>query len=142
MDIGIQLPTIGFGSDASFVLEIAQAVDRLGYHSVWTSDHVALSADRSSVYPYQESTTELFMTAGLDWLDPIAVMGFVAGCTTRVRIGVGALVVPYRNPVVLANMLASLDVLSNGRIILGAGVGWMDEEFPVGVPRQERGART
>jgi len=50
--------------------------------------------------------------------------------------------VPYRNPVVLANMLASLDVLSNGRILLGAGVGWMDEEFPVGVPRQERGART
>jgi probable F420-dependent oxidoreductase len=70
-------------------------------------------------------------------------MGVVAGATERVRIGTSVLVLPYRNPLVLANEVATLDRLSEGRIILGIGAGWMDEEFEaLGIPREERGART
>jgi probable F420-dependent oxidoreductase len=70
-------------------------------------------------------------------------MGFVAGITDRIAVGTHVLALPYRNPVILAGELAALDQLSTGRVILGAGIGWMDEEFAaVGVPRRERAART
>lgn len=143
MDVGISLPTVGPAPDREFVLDVARAAERLGFHSVWVTDHVILPADRASTYPYPESTTETLFTPGLQWLDPVAAMGVVAGATERVRIGTSVLVLPYRNPVVLANEVATLDRLSEGRIILGIGVGWMDEEFEVlGVPKEERGART
>ena len=80
---------------------------------------------------------------GVAWLEPLTVMGLVAGVTEKIKVGTHVLALPYRNPVILASELATLDQLSLGRIILGAGLGWMDEEFAiVGVPRRERGART
>ncbi len=143
MDIGISLPTVGPAGEREFVLDVARAAERLGFHSVWTTDHIAFPKVRTTEYPYQESTTELAFSPGMDWLDPIAVMGVVAGATERITIGTSVLVVPYRHPVVLAQELASLDRLSEGRIVLGVGSGWMDEEFAaVGVPKRERGART
>lgn len=143
MDIGISLPSVGPAADREFVLEIARAADDLGYHSVWVSDHIILPKDRKSTYPYPESTTEVAFSPGILWLDPVAVMGVVAGATERVVIGTNVLVLPYRSPLVLANEVATLDLLSEGRIILGVGVGWMDEEFAaLGIPRSERGART
>jgi len=143
VDIGISLPTVGPAGEREFVLDVARAAERLGFHSVWTTDHIAFPKVRTTEYPYQESTTELAFSPGMDWLDPIAVMGVVAGATERITIGTSVLVVPYRHPVVLAQELASLDRLSEGRIVLGVGSGWMDEEFAaVGVPKRERGART
>ncbi len=143
MDIGISLPTVGPAGEREFVLDVARAAERLGFHSVWTTDHIAFPKVRTTEYPYQESTTELAFSPGMDWLDPIAVMGVVAGATERITIGTSVLVVPYRHPVVLAQELASLDRLSEGRIVLGVGSGWMDQEFAaVGVPKRERGART
>lgn len=143
MDLGIALPTVSLGADRELVTDAARAADRLGFHSVWVADHILLPKDRKSVYPYPESTTEIAFTPGVMWLDPVASMGFVAGVTERVKIGTSVLVLPYRSPLVLANEVASLDVLSEGRIVLGVGVGWMDEEFAsLGVPKTERAART
>jgi probable F420-dependent oxidoreductase len=83
------------------------------------------------------------MEPGMQWIDPLSTLSLVAGVTDRVKLGTSVLVVPYRNPVVLANFCATLDVLSDGRLILGVGTGWMREEFEaLGVPPSERGART
>jgi probable F420-dependent oxidoreductase len=143
MDLGITLPSVGLAPDREFVLDVARAAERLGFHSVWTTDHVAIPEDRRSTYPYQRSTTELAFTPGIQWLDPVGVMGVVAGATERLVVGSSVLVLPYRDPLVLANEMATLDRLSEGRTILGVGVGWMDEEFEaLRVPRSERGART
>jgi probable F420-dependent oxidoreductase len=143
MDIGISLPTVGPAGRRKYVLQVAEAADRLGFHSVWISSHVALPAERHSTCLYPRATTSDAYNWGVAWLDPIAVMGVVAGATENIRIGTHVLALPYRNPVILAGELAALDQLSEGRIELGAGIGWMDEEFAaVGVPRTQRGART
>src|SRR5438552_9794349 len=143
MHVGVSLPTVGPIGEREFLLDIARAADAAGLHSVWATDHVILPKDRRSEYPYKRSTTEVLFSPGVAWLDPVAVMGIVAGATERVAIGTSVLVLPYRSPIVLANELATLDRLSDGRIILGIGAGWMTEEFDgLGVPSGERGART
>lgn len=143
MDVGVSLPTVGPIGEREFVLGIARAADRAGLHSVWGTDHVVFPKVRKTPYPYQRSTTEVLFSPGVDWLDPIATLGVVAGATEHVAIGTAVLVLPYRSPVVLANELSTLDRLSEGRIILGIGAGWMNEEFvAVGVPPEERGPRT
>ncbi|MEV5974973.1 LLM class F420-dependent oxidoreductase [Streptomyces sp. NPDC051921] len=143
MKLGIALPTVGPPGRRRYVLEVATAADRMGFDSVWVSSHVALPRQRESTCLYPRAKTADAYNWGVAWLEPIAVMGLVAGVTERVRIGTHVLALPYRNPVILASELASLDQLSLGRIVLGAGIGWMDEEFrTVGVPRKQRGART
>lgn len=143
MNLGVSLPTVGPIAEREFVLETARAADRLGFHSVWVTDHVVIPKDRKSEYPYKRSTTEIFFTPGITWLDPVSTMGVVAGATERVLIGSGILVLPYRNPVVLANEMSTLDRLSEGRMILGIGAGWLAEEFDaLGVPPEDRGPRT
>lgn len=143
MQIGISLPNVGGSAEKGRLIEVAELAEQFGFHSVWTSDHVALPLDRRSVYPYPQSTTEAAFTPGVQWLDSIAVMGLVTGVTSRVGIGTSVLVLPYRNPVILANEVASLDALSDGRILLGVGAGWMDEEFTaIGISKAERGKRT
>jgi probable F420-dependent oxidoreductase len=143
MDVGVSLPTVGPIGEREFLLDIARAADRAGIHSVWGTDHVIFPKVRTTPYPYQRSTTEILFSEGVDWLDPVATLGVVAGATENVHIGTAILVLPYRNPVVLANELASIDRLSEGRIILGIGAGWMNEEFEgIGVPPKERGPRT
>src|SRR5919106_230567 len=143
MNIGVSLPTVGPIAEREFLLEIARAADRLGFHSLWATDHVVIPKDRKSEYPYKRSTTEMLFTPGITWLDPVATMGVVAGATENVLIGTAILVLPYRNPVVLANEIATLDRLSEGRIILGIGAGWLAEEFrAIGVRPEERGPRT
>ncbi len=143
MDLGISLPTVGPAGRRRYLVDVAQAADRLGFHSLWISSHVALPAQRHSTCLYPRATTSDAYNWGVAWLDPIAVMGLVAGVTERIRFGTHVLALPYRNPVILAGELAALDQLSLGRAALGVGIGWMDEEFEtVGVPRRERGART
>jgi probable F420-dependent oxidoreductase len=143
MRIGVNLPTVGLDHDRSFLIPVAEAAERLGFDSLWATDHVVMSYARESEYPYKHSKTEIAMEPGMQWIDPLSTLSFVAGVTERVKLGTSVLVVPYRNPVVLANFCATLDVLSDGRLILGVGTGWMREEFEaLGVPPGERGART
>ena len=92
------------------------------------SDHIILPRQVASFYPYAENGVATF-TPDQPYYEPIATLNFLAGCTQRVRLGTHVLIIPYRNPVTTAKQLSTLDVLSGGRVILGAGVGWMEEEF-------------
>jgi probable F420-dependent oxidoreductase len=112
------------------ILRVARLADELEFDSVWLADHVAFPAAFSSTYPY--SATGNFPTDPADRLmEPIATLGVLAGATRRVKLGTAVLVMPYRHPVLLARMLVTLDHFSGGRIVLGAGVGWLAEEFAV-----------
>jgi probable F420-dependent oxidoreductase len=96
----------------------------------------------TSKYPYSV-TGEFVMEPTGDYLEPLAALCFLAGRTRRIRVGTSVLVVPIRNPLVTAKMLATLDVLTGGRLIVGVGSGWLAEEFAVlGVPFEDRVART
>ena len=144
MEFGISLPGRGPLAKPDQVLTMAARADALGYASVFVTDHIVLPASMArSVYPYS-ATRQLPGGAAQDYLEPLALLGALSRETTRVRLGTSVLVIPYRHPLVTAKILATLDRLSGGRIILGAGVGWLREEFEaVGAPPfEERGAVT
>ena len=143
MRIGVSLPNVGLDHGKEMVLPVAEAAERLGFDSIWAAHHVTLPYERSSKYPYQHSGTEVAMSPGMQWLDPLTTLSMCAGVTDRVRLGTSVLVLPYRNPVNLAAEAAALDVLTDGRFVLGVGAGWMQEEFTaLGIDPAERGART
>lgn len=143
MHFGFALPGRGPLATPEALTKLALKADALRYSSLFVTDHVVIPTAYSSPYPY--STSGRF--AG-DWtngyLEPLALMGVLAGLTSRIRLGTSVLVIPYRNPVVTAKMLATMDVMSGGRLILGAGVGWMREEFEAlqSAPFDERGKVT
>lgn len=116
-------------------------VEELGYESVWTFEHVILPAAYDSVYPY--SPTGKIAVAGSDsFVDPLIALTWIAATTTTLRLGTGVNILPQANPLYLAKQAASLDHLSNGRLMLGLGIGWLKEEFDaLGVPFERRGAR-
>lgn len=121
---------------------IAQLAEEHGFESVWTVEHTVVPAGYESEYPYDPSGR---MPAGDDFPipDPLVWLTWVGAVTKRVRLATGILILPQRNPVTLAKELATLDVLSGGRVELGVGVGWLREEFDaLGVPFDDRGART
>lgn len=141
MQFGIHLPHHGEHASPDNIRQFAQRAEELGYDSLWVSDHVVVPRAYQSRYPYNPSGV---MGIGPDTplLEPLATLCFVAACTERVRLGTTVLVVPMRNPVLQAKLVASLDVLSKGRVIFGAGVGWLAEEFAaLDVPFEHRGAR-
>lgn len=143
MKIGLQLPV--FSGDGVAIRDFAVAAESLGYDSVWTGDHYVIPATIEAPYPYAwrfaGDLDDLFPVKA--FLEAIALCGFVAGATERLQIGVGVFVLPMRNPVALAKELATLDVLSGGRVIAGVGAGWLAEEFhALGASYDERGART
>jgi len=126
LDVGIYGPL----ADPHTILQLARHAEDAGFESIWLADHVAFPVSFKSEYPY--SAQGAFPTQLADPLmEPIATMGVLVGATRRVRIGTAALIMPYRNPVLLARMLVTLDQFSGGRIVLGAGVGWLEEEFKV-----------
>ena len=98
--------------------------------SIWLADHVAFPVSIESKYPYS-ATGDFPARLCEPLMEPVATMAVLVGATKRVRIGTAALIMPYRNPVLLARMLVTLDQFSGGRIVLGAGVGWLQEEFDV-----------
>ena len=126
LDVGIY----GALAQPENVTALAQFAEDAGFHSIWLADHVVFPAQFDSQYPF--SATGAFPAPTTDpLLEPIAAMGVLAGATKRVKIGTAVLIMPYRNPVLLGRMLATIDQFSGGRVILGAGVGWLKEEFEV-----------
>ncbi len=125
---GCSLPTRGPMSTPGTLRSLAQRAEDLGFDSVWVSDHIILPRQVESFYPYAADGVATFKPDD-PYLEPLAALNFLAGCTQKVRLGTHVLILPYRNPVLTAKILATLDVLSEGRVILGAGVGWMEEEF-------------
>jgi probable F420-dependent oxidoreductase len=139
---GVHLPHIGPFHDGASMIRYAQAVEQLGYDSVWGSDHVVFPASFVSKYPYSE-TGDFPLPGAVPWVEEVTTLAFVAGATSRIRLGTSILVLPYRNPVMNAKTLAAVDVLSGGRLIAGVGAGWMREEAEaMGMPFDQRGART
>jgi probable F420-dependent oxidoreductase len=144
VEFGFSLPGRGPLATPEQILKLATRADTLRYSSVFVTDHVVLPASAArSVYPYA-SSGQLPGGANQDYLDPLALLGWLAHATRRIRLGTSVLVVPYRNPLVTAKILATIDRLSGGRLILGAGVGWLREEFEAvaAPPFEERGRVT
>src|SRR5690242_12935569 len=115
MKFGVVLPTYPAGATVAGVVAVAKAAERLGFASVWTTDHVVLPPEQAG--PYAEI------------LEPLLTLAYIAPLTNRVRLGVSVIVVPQRNGVILAKELATLDRLAGGRLIVGVGAGWSEEEF-------------
>src|SRR3989304_468598 len=140
MDFGCHLPVFGPIATRGNVLAFARRMEQLGYDSLWASDHVALPHTIRSRYPYGE-TGQFPLPADAHFLEPLTTLALVAGVTERVRLGTTLLVLPHPHPVLAAKMPATHDHLSGGRVILGAGVGWMREEIELlGAPFDGRGA--
>ncbi len=138
---------IAFANTGPFVdpdraIEFALAAEAAGFESLWTVEHVVVPAGYESQYPYDRSGR---MPGAEDSPipDPIVWLTYLAAATSTLKLATGVLILPQRNPVVLAKELATLDQLSKGRLLLGIGSGWLEEEFDaIGVPFRERGART
>jgi probable F420-dependent oxidoreductase len=142
LEFGVHLPHLGRQVSRDSLITFAQGAEAAGYASGWVSDHVAWPAKIDSKYPYTADGS-FAPPPDMGWLDPIGTQLFVAAVTTKLRLGFTVLILPYRQPVVTAKQLATLDVLSNGRLILGCGVGWMAEEAAIlGMPWDHRGERT
>ena len=124
LDVGIY----GALANAATVMGLAQQAEAAGFESIWLADHVAFPVTFASEYPYS-AKGDFPATLGDPLLEPIATMGVLVGATKRVKIGTAVLVMPHRNPLLTARMLVTLDQFSGGRIILGAGTGWLEEEF-------------
>jgi probable F420-dependent oxidoreductase len=145
MQLGVHLPQVGPNATREGVLALARRAEELGFDSLWVSDHVVIPRQIEGQYPGAGGGWGAAFPVPPDWpfLEGISSLLFAAACTQRLLLGISVLVVPQRNPVLTAKMLATLDVLSGGRLIFGAGIGWMPEEFAaLGVPFAERGART
>jgi len=126
MDFGLHLPASSAGVKPEDLVRFARQAEALGFYCLTIADHVIVPKDISVPYPY--TVDGKYPGTGYH-LETLSTMGFLAGATQRIRFATSVMILPYRNPVVTAKMLASLDVLSGGRVIVGAGVGWMKEEF-------------
>jgi probable F420-dependent oxidoreductase len=130
MQVGVWIPNCRHLATPDIIRRVAVRAEELGYDSVWVSDHVVVPEAHVG-------------RIGAGIYDPLVTLAVAAGATRRVRLGTTVLIVPYRNPVVTAKMVSSLDALSGGRVILGVGAGWLAEESAaLGVPFAERGAMT
>jgi probable F420-dependent oxidoreductase len=143
MKYGFTLPGRGPLATPDNLATIARRGDELGYHFVLFGDHIVVPRQIASPYPYTESGEFPGSASGVA-MEQLTVLAFLAGQTQSIRLVTSVIIVPHRNPLVAAKVLATLDVLSKGRLVVGVGVGWMREEFEaLGLPPfDERGAVT
>jgi probable F420-dependent oxidoreductase len=142
LQFGYHLPIWGPAATREALVSVARRVEALGFDSVWASDHIVIPFEIRSRYPYN-ATGDFPLAPTTNFLEPLTALALVAGVTERLRLGTTVLVLPHRHPVLAAKMLATLDHLAPGRVILGAGVGWMREEIELlGAPYDQRGAWT
>ena len=155
MEIGLYATThgIGYRDNENFLarslaaeqlrpVETAQLAERLGFHSMWFPDHVCMPTVSESEHVANASGGRAYESRHT-MFDAAVVMGAAAHVTSRLKLGTSVLIAPYRNPLSDARQFATVDQLSNGRLLFGVGAGWMQEEFAaIGIPYAERGART
>jgi probable F420-dependent oxidoreductase len=128
LDFGLYGLLRGNGTDPETLTRRAFRAEQAGFESLWVGDHLALPTEEGGRQPR---------------LEVVVAVSYLAAVTTRVRLGFGVLVLPQRQPVLLAKQLSSIDVLSRGRVAVGIGVGYVEPELrALGVPMAERGART
>ncbi|MGH9090480.1 MAG: LLM class F420-dependent oxidoreductase [Acidimicrobiales bacterium] len=141
MRFGVAFANVGPFVEPEAACRLARAAEASGFDSVWTVDHVVVPTGYRSAYPYDPSGR---LPSGEDapFPDPLVWLAYVARETRTVRLATGILVLPQRNPLVLAKQLATLDVLSGGRVTLGVGIGWLEEEYrALGAAFEGRGER-
>jgi len=142
MKIGISGIGIGTAPGPDKITTIAVNAERLGYSTIWAPEHVVLLDQYTSHYPYSPDH-RLNMPMTRPFADPFITLTCAAMVTSKIRLATGICLVPEHNPLVLAKVIATLDFVSKGRVILGVGIGWLEEEFhAVGVPWERRAQRT
>jgi probable F420-dependent oxidoreductase len=143
MDYGFSIPTRGALANRESVLAMARRGEELGFAYLAIPDHIIIPREIRSPYPYNEERKMVGAEDG-DCLEQLTVMAYLAAATTKIRLLTSVMVVPHRPPVLTAKVLATIDVLSQGRVTVGCGVGWLQEEFEaIGVPPfAERGKVT
>src|SRR5687768_295899 len=136
MRYGFYLPTRGRSAAPEALQTLVERGEALGFHSVVISDHVVFPVRIASKYPYTVSGA---FPGGGEALEQLTLVSFAAARTRTLRLVTSVMILPHRHPVLAAKMLATLDVLSRGRVTVGVGVGWLREEFQaLGAPSFER----
>jgi len=129
MKYGIVIPNFGKFADRESILEISITAEELGFDSLWVSDHIVLPKEHNGF--------------GKIFYEPLVTLSYIASQTKTIKLGTSVIVLPYRNPVVFAKSISTLDVLSGGRVIIGIGAGWLKKEFQaLGTNYEERGKIT
>jgi probable F420-dependent oxidoreductase len=143
MKFGLMFVNSGPFANPKLFEVLVKTADEVGFESLWTVEHVVVPVGYASQYPYSESGRMPGNSEKIPIPDPLLPLAYAAAITKRIKLGTGILILPQRHPVYVAKELATLDLLSGGRALLGVGIGWLAEEFEVlGVPFRERAART
>ena len=142
MKFGLMYANAGPFAFPEMLTHLATTAERCGVESIWTIEHVIIPVGYKSTYPYDPSG-KIPAPEQVPMPDPLIPLAYAAAVTTTLRLATGILILPQRHPIYVAKEVATLDVLSHGRVILGIGIGWLEEEFQaLGVPFADRAART
>jgi probable F420-dependent oxidoreductase len=140
MKFGVFLPVSGRAASRKTLMEAAQQAEALGFDSVWAADRLVMPWKIETTYPYSKEAT-FIVPPDRPFFDTLTCLAFLAGCTEKIELGMSVMVLPYRHPLHWAKIATTIDQLSTGRLILGVGVGWMEEEFvAMNAPFQKRGS--
>lgn len=140
MKLGFSLPVAGAWATPENQVQIAQRAEQLGYHSLWVFQRLLYALEPQNDYPPMPG--QPWPKAFESVVDPIVTLAYLAGATSTIRLGTSILIMPYYSPIIMAKALATLDLVSSGRLHVGLGVGWSKDEFEaVGVPFSQRGKR-
>ena len=142
MKFGLMYSNAGPFAFPEILTHLATTAERVGVESIWAVEHVVIPVGYKSTYPYDPSG-KIPAPEQMPLPDPLISLAYAAAVTKTLRLATGILILPQRHPLYVAKEVASLDVLSGGRVILGIGIGWLEEEFDaLGIPFEERAART
>ena len=142
MKFGVAFANVGPFVQPEEAAFLAQSCEEAGIESLWTVEHVAVPTGYRSQYPYS-ADGRMPGPENSSIPDPLLWLAYVAAATTKIRLATGILILPQRHPIYVAKEVATLDVLSKGRALLGIGIGWLEDEFrALGIPFEERVART
>jgi probable F420-dependent oxidoreductase len=128
MKFGVFLPVSGRAAGRKTLMQAAQQAEVLGYDSVWAADRLVMPWKINTTYPYSKEAT-FIVPPDRPFFDTLTCLAFLAGCTEKIELGMSVMVLPYRHPLHWAKIATTIDQLSTGRLIMGVGVGWMEEEF-------------
>src|SRR5919201_1133624 len=139
MKFGVFLPVSGRAASRKTLMQAAQQAEALGYDSVWSADRIIIPWEIKTPYPYSKEG-RFIVPPDRPFFEPLTCLAFLASCTERIMLGMSVMVMPYRHPLYWAKIATTIDQLSTGRLIMGVGVGWMEEEFAaMNAPFKQRG---
>ncbi len=144
MKIGVNLINRGTLATPEYMVPYVLKAEALGFDSVTISDHIVIPKKMPNNYPYHPEG-QFGWEAARNYYEPLSSLMFLAGKTRTIRLGISVLIISYRNPITTAKMLSTIDALSGGRIFVGVGTGWWEDEYKalgIGSHFSERGART